>query len=392
MRFDERMRLLRRSSAFLLASWFALPVFGAPKPAKNYFVYVGTYTRQQSTGIYAYRFNAGTGELASIGLVAETPNPTFLAIHPSGKFLYAANEIGNFQGQKGIGSITAYAIDGATGKLTQLNAMPSRGNGPCHLSVDKTGKCVVLANYGSGSFAAMPVKDDGSLGEATAFIQDTGSGPNPRRQREPHSHSFNISPDNRFAMGADLGVDKVFVFRLDPAKGTLTPNEPPFTSVNPGAGPRHFAFHPSGKFAFVINELQSTMTAFSYDAAKGVLKEVQTISTLPKDFTGTSYCAEVQVHPSGKFVYGSNRGHDSLAMFSFDAKKGALTPMGHVSTQGKTPRNFTIDPTGAWVFAANQDTNNFIILKIDAKTGKLTPTGKNFDLGMPVCVKFVAAR
>ena len=374
------------SSALLVCAGSLATLAGAA--SADYFVYIGTYTGQQSKGIYAFRLETATGKLAPVGLVAETANPTFLAVHPNGKLLYAANEITTFGGQK-AGSVSAFAIDTKTGSLAALNQTSSRGAGPCHVSVDKTGKCLLLANYGGGSFAAIPLKADGSLSEATAFIQDSGSGPNAKRQSAPHAHSFNVSPDNRFAVAADLGVDKVFVYRLDPGKAALEANEPAYTAVSPGAGPRHFAFHPDGRHAYVINELNSTVTAFDYDAAKGVLKELQSIGTLPKDFTGNSSTAEVQVHPNGKFLYGSNRGHDSITIFAIDAKKGTLTLVDHVSTQGKVPRNFGIDPTGQFLLAANQNTNNVVVFRIDAKSGRLTPTGQSVEVGAPVCVKFV---
>jgi 6-phosphogluconolactonase len=276
--------------------------------------------------------------------------------------------------------------------LTFLNRVSSGGAGPCHLVVDKTGKNVLVVNYGSGSTAVLPLEADGRLKEASSFVQHQGSSIDKKRQQGPHAHSVNLSADNRFAMVADLGLDQVLVYRFDAAKGSITPNEPPFAAVKPGSGPRHFAFHPGGKFAYVINEMASTVTAFTYDAARGVLKETQTITTLPADFSGVNHTAEVQVHPSGKFVYGSNRGHNSIAVFTVDVKKGTLTSVEQVSTQGKTPRNFGIDPTGRWLLAANQDTDNVVVFRIDAKTGRLTPTGQVLEVGAPVCVKFVALK
>jgi 6-phosphogluconolactonase len=322
-------------------------------------------------------------------LAAETVNPSFLAIHPNRRFLYAVGEVMEFQGQKS-GAVSAFSIDPATGKLTFLNKMSSRGMGPCHVSVDKTGKCVLVANYGSGSVAALPLKPDGSLSEATAFVQHTGSSVNPERQKGPHAHSINLSPDNRFAIAADLGLDQLLVYRFDPEAGSLTPNDPPFAKVNPGAGPRHFAFHPNGQFGYVINEMQSTVTALAYDAANGAFQELQTISTLPEDFKEENSTAEVQVHPNGRFLYGSNRGHNSIAVFAIDAAKGTLTPVERVSTQGRTPRNFGIDPTGSWLLAANQSTDNVAVFRIDPDTGRLTPTGQVLDVPSPVCVKFLA--
>jgi 6-phosphogluconolactonase len=256
------------------------------------------------------------------------------------------------------------------------------------LAVDQTGKWLVAANYGGGSVSAFPIKSDGSLGEATGFVQHAGASVNQQRQKEPHAHSVNFSPDNRFVLVSDLGLDQVMIYRLDPVKGTLSANNPAFAKVKSGAGPRHFAFHPNKRFGYVINEIDSTVTAFSYQPSNGTLEEVQTISTLPKDYTGKSYTAEIEVHPNGRFLYGSNRGHDSIAVFSIDPRKGNLTTLEQTSTQGKTPRNFAIDPSGSYLFAANQGSDNIVMFKIDQKTGKLTPTGAVLEVPSPVCVAF----
>jgi 6-phosphogluconolactonase len=388
MRFNNAMRNIRHLSiaflalfALLLATDWAAVQSGQG----NYLVYVGTYTRGNSKGIYSFRFNTSTGEVSPLGVAAETPNPSFLAVHQNQKFLYAVSEVDK------SGAVAAFAMDRATGKLTLINQVASGGGGPCYVAVDSSGKNVLVANYGGGSVAALPIKADGGLQEASAFIQHTGSGHDPRRQQAPHAHSINLSRDNRFAIAADLGLDQLLVYRFDATKGTLAPNDPPFAKLNPGAGPRHFAFHPGGKFGYVINEMQSTVTALSYDAGRGTFKELQTLSTLPKDFTGNNSTAEVQVHPTGKFLYGSNRGHDSIAVFAIDRDNGTLTAIEQVSTQGKTPRNFRIDPTGSYMFAANQNTNNIVIFRIDPQTGRLTPTGKVLDVPVPVCVKFVPA-
>ncbi len=354
----------------------------------EYLVYFGTYTGQKSKGIYAYRFDGATGRLTPLGLVAETTNPSFLAVHPNRRFLYAVSEIANYEGQKS-GAVSAFALDPRTGKLTFLNQVSSRGADPCYLVVDKTGKHVLVANYSGGSVAAFPVRADGRLGEASALVQHAGGSVNPERQQGPHAHSINLSPDNRFAIAADLGLDQLLVYRFDPTKGSLAADSPAFAKVNPGAGPRHFAFHPSGRFAYVINEMQSTVSAFAYDAAGGVLPALQTISTLPKDFAGKNDTAEVQVHPTGRFLYGSNRGHDSIAVFAIDAEKGTLTPVEYVATRGKTPRNFGIDPTGSFLFAANQDSDNIVVFRINPDSGRLTPTGQVVEVPSPVCVKFV---
>ena len=270
--------------------------------------------------------------------------------------------------------------------------MSSKGAGPCHVLVDKTGKNLLVANYGSGSVASFPMKSDGSLSEASAFIQHKGSSVDKARQEGPHAHSVNLSADNRFVIVTDLGLDQALVYRFDAAKGSLTPNDPPFAKLNPGAGPRHFAFDPKGNYAYVINEIQSTVTAFHYDRAHGAFHELQTISTLPKDFKGRSSTAELAVDRNGKFLYGSNRGHDSIAVFAIDPAKGTLTTVENTPTQGKTPRNFALDPTGGYLFAANQGTNNIVLFRIDQSTGRLTPAGEKVDVPSPVCVVFAPAR
>ena len=354
----------------------------------HYLVYVGTYTETKSKGIYAYRFNPATGQLSSLGLAAESVNPSFLAIDPSRRFLYAVNEISKYEGRSS-GGVSAFAIDPGTGKLTLLNEVSSRGAGPCHVTVDNTGRYVLVANYEGGSLAAFPILKDGRLGDASSFVQHKGASINPQRQEGPHAHSIYLSPDNRFALSADLGLDQVLVYRFDAEHGTLAPNNPPFARVNPGAGPRHFAFHTSGKFGYVIDEMQSTIIVFSYEPSSGALHLLQTISTLPKDFEGESSAAEVQVHPSGKYLYGSNRGHDSIAIFTINNRKGTLTPNGYALTIGKTPRNFALDPTGAYLFAANQDSDSIVQFRVDPNTGRLTPTGQVLEVPSPVCVTFV---
>lgn len=356
--------------------------------AAELLVYVGTYTSGKSEGIYIFRMNLDSGAMTPAGVTTGVKNPSFLAIHPSRRFLYAVSEVEDSGGKK-TGGVTAFAIDAATGKLSMLNAQPSEGAGPCHLVVDKTGKSVLVANYGGGSVAALPIGDDGRLAKAASAIQHKGSSVNPQRQDGPHAHSINVDPGNRFVVAADLGLDKVLVYRLDAAKAKLEPNDPPSTSVAPGAGPRHFAFHPNGRFAYVINEITCTVTAFTYDGERGVLKEIQTITTLPHEVKEGYSTAEVQVHPSGKFLYGSNRGHDSIAIFSIDQSTGKLTAVGHQATGGKTPRNFAIDPTGQFLLAENQSSDTIVIFRIDQKTGELKPTGIVVDVPSPVCVKFL---
>jgi 6-phosphogluconolactonase len=351
-------------------------------------VYFGTYTRTNaSKGIYLARLNLATGELTPPEVAGEVTNPSFLALHPTRPLLYAAGEVGDFAGGQG-GAVSAFAVDVQTGKLRLLNQKSSRGAGPCHLTVDRTGRSVITVNYGSGSVACLPIEEDGRLGEAASFLQHEGHSINPKRQQGPHAHSVNIDPANRFAFVCDLGLDKIFCYRLDPAKALLTPNSLPWTAVAPGSGPRHFTFHPSGRYAYVINELASTVTAFAYHAVQGTLATLQTVSTLPKDFSGENTCAEVQVHPSGKFLYGSNRGHDSIAIFAVDEATGRLSPLGHQSTQGRTPRNFGIDPTGTYLLAENQATDNVVVFRIDPETGLLHPTGHSINVPSPVCAKF----
>jgi 6-phosphogluconolactonase len=362
----------------------------SPASKEKYFVYVGTYTAEASTskGIYAYRYDPDGPRLTPVGLVVETTNPSFLAIHPNHRFLYAVNETGDYQGQKS-GAVTAFSIDQRTAKLTQLNQVASGGADPCYITVDKTGKYVLVANYTGGSIAAFPVLTDGRLGEASAFVQHTGHGTNPKRQEGPHAHSIDLSSDNRFAVVDDLGLDETLVYKFDGAKGSLTLNDPPFAQAAPGAGPRHFAFHPNGKFGYVLDEMGSTVSAFSYDGAGGVLHPLQTISSLPKGFAGQNDAAEIEVHPSGKFLYASNRGHDSIAVFAIDQKLGTLTLIEYVPTKGASPRNFAIDPTGKLMLAENEKSDNIVVFRIDPQTGRLKPTGKVLDISQPVCMKFV---
>ena len=355
----------------------------------KYLVYVGTYTEEGSTskGIYAYRFDPSTAEITSLGLAAQTVNPSFLAVHPNHRFLYAVNEVKTYAGQKS-GAVSAFAIDRATGKLTLLNEVASKGADPCYITVDKTGKYVLVANYAGGSVAVFPVLEDGRLGEASAFVQHTGHGTNPERQAGPHAHSIDLSPDNRFAIVDDLGLDETLVYKFDSTTGSLAA-DPKLAKADPGAGPRHFAFHPNGKLAYVIDEMGSAVAVFRYDSNSGALRPLRTTSTLPGSFSGHNTAAEIQVHPSGKFLYASNRGHDSIAVFAIDAGEGTLTPIEYVSTKGQIPRNFEIAPGGSLLFNANQKSDNLVIFRINPQTGRLTDTGKVLELTQPVCVKFV---
>ena len=347
--------------------------------AKEVPFYIGTYTKPgKSQGIYVGRLDTETGKLGPVVLAAEVKSPSFVALSPDGKNLYAATEAGG-------GAVAAFTVN-ADGKLTALNSSGTGGSGTCHVWVDATGKNVLSADYGSGNIAAMPVKADGSLGERTAFVKFEGSGPDPARQKAPHGHS--IYAENGFVYSCDLGTDNVWIFKLDAAKGTLTPAHPPSGQVPPGAGPRHFAIHPGGKFAFANNEMALSVTAFARDAATGALTALQTLPTIPEgaDRKGVS-TAEIFCHPTGKWLYVSNRGHDSIAVFSI-AADGKLTPVEVAPALVKVPRGFGIDPTGQWLVTAGQNDDKIAVLKIDTATGKLTPTGQSAEVGSPVCILF----
>ncbi|MBX6773324.1 MAG: lactonase family protein [Chloroflexi bacterium] len=357
------------------------------------YVYVGTYTTTRphaqgtAEGIYVFQHDSTTGGLMRLHVTPGIVNPSYLTVDPSGRYLYAVAEVRDTAGRAG-GSVAAYAIDPATGALRFLNQQPSLGADPCHLSVEQTGRYVLVANYTSGSVAMFPIQADGSLAPASDFHQHVGSSVNPERQEGPHAHSITVDPTNRFAVVADLGLDRVLVYRLDLDRGKLVPHDPPGAAVAPGAGPRHVDFHPNGRFLYVINEIGSTLTVFAYDAERGTLAEVQTVPTLPSGFTGRNHCADIHVHPSGRFVYGSNRGHDSIAIFRIDAETGRLTVLGHEPTGGQTPRNFAIDPTGTFLYAANQNTDTIVVFRIDPESGLLQRTGVVVAVPTPVCVKF----
>ena len=384
------MQPIRDVSLLLLALSAVLPVRAA-RTAREYLVYFGTYTGKGSQGIYVCRFRPATGKLTPVSLAAETPNPSFLAVDPAQHILFAANEIGDYGNAKS-GSVSAFTIDRHSGKLAPLNTVASRGADPCHLAVDKNGRHVLVANYTGGSVAVLPVAAGGQLGEASDFKQHLGSSVNPERQHEPHAHDVVLTPDNRFAVVADLGLDKLLIYRYSLEQGKLTPNDPPSGSVKPGSGPRHFAFHPNGRWAYVINEMGNTITAFDWDGNKGSLREKQVITTLPAGFHGENTTAELAIHPTGRYLYGSNRGHDSIAIYSIDPVKGMLTMLEDVSTLGREPRNFALDPSGAFLFAANQNSNTVVVFRINPGTGRLTPTGEKVEVVSPVCVTFVAAQ
>jgi 6-phosphogluconolactonase len=368
------------------AALVSLPLVSLAQSAnEDYFVYVGTYTATVSKGIYAFRFQPSTGKITPIGAVAEAPNPSFLTISPDHRFLYAVN----WKGSDTVpgNTVSAYGLDAHTGQLTFLNKVSSRGEMPNHLTIDATGKTVLVANYATGTFAALPVGPDGRLGESTGF--DKHEGPKVPQHDAPHAHSVALSSDQRMAFVAELGLDRVYMYHLEAAKHTITPNDPPFITTVAGSGPRHLALHPNGKFLYANNETNSTATVFSYQAASGTLKELQNVSTLPPDIKARNSTAEIQIDRAGKFLYVSNRGHDSIAVFSIDSASGLLTPVEHVSTQGKTPRNFSLDATGAYLFAANENSSNIVLFRVDANTGRLTPTGQVLEVPSPSCVIFM---
>jgi 6-phosphogluconolactonase len=378
-----------------LLSMFAVPLLmlllpTAGQPGGKYLVYIGTYTDKASAsrGIYAYRYDSASGQFVSLGLATEAKNPSFLAVHSNGGFVYAVNEVGDYQGQRS-GGVSAFRVDRDSGRLTFLNGVASRGADPCYISFDKTGHYALVANYTGGSVATFPVSENGRLGQASAFVQETGSSVNRERQESAHAHWIEVTPDNHFALAADLGTDQVRVYRFDAKKGSLTPSQPPFAKLMPGSGPRHVALSRDGKFVYVLSELKSTVSAFKYDPKLGTLLALQTISALPEEFSGKNDAAELVMHPSGKFIYASNRGEDAIAVFKLDSEKGTLTPIEHVPTRGKTPRNIAVDPTGSILLAANQDSNNIVIFKIDSATGRLASTGQKLEVPSPVCIVFL---
>jgi 6-phosphogluconolactonase len=341
-------------------------------PADRTLVYVGTYTSGKSTskGIYAFELLPADLTLRPLGLVAETANPSYLDIDAARRRLFAVNEVSELEGEK-TGGVSAFSIDPPTGKLTFLNQRPSKGTSPCFLRLDRSGRHALVANYGSGSIAVLPIGADGRLGDASSVVQHAGSSVHPQRQQGPHAHCLVLDPGNRFAFACDLGLDQVLSYRFDAEKGTLTPNDPAFVAVKPGAGPRAMAFRPDGRFAYLGNEMQSTLTVFRYDEQTGRLTEIQTVSTLPDGFSANNSIAEVAVHPSGNYLYVSNRGHDSVAAFAIDRDKGTLTFVAHQSTGGRTPRHFGLDPSGRSLIAANQQSDTLVPHWIDAATGRL---------------------
>jgi 6-phosphogluconolactonase len=367
---------------------FALPElsFGIERRGEL-LVYVGTYTSGKSEGIYLYRLDLASGELKHVATTKGVKDPSFIALAPGRRNLYAVNEVEDFGGKKS-GALSSFAIDQRTGNLRLLNQQPSMGGAPCYVVVDRSGKFVLVANYSGGNFAVLPIRSDGSLGEATDLKQDLGSSINAARQEGPHAHCIVLHPANQFAYGCDLGTDKVMIYRFDARSGKLIPGATPSVQLKPGAGPRHITFHPGGKYAYVVNELHATITAFAHDRVQGNLKEVQTIPTLPADFTSENTSADIHASPDGRFLYCSNRGHDSIAAFQIAPRSGKLTFIAHQSSGGKAPRNFAIDPTGAFVLVANQKSDNIVTFRRDVKTGRLTATGHVAEVPSPVCLKF----
>ena len=362
----------------------------------EYFVYIGTYTRNTSKGVYAFRFSSSTGKLTPLGLVAEIPSPSFLAIHPNGRFLYTSNER-EYNEQMGT-MVSSFAIDPDTGRLTLLNRVASHGDGPAHVVIDRTGKSLIVANMRGGSVAVLPIRQDGTLGEATSVdVHHGGPGGDPARQPGPRAHGTALSPDNRFAVVSEHGMDRLMLYHFDAAKGALTPNSPAFFQEGPANAPWHLTFHPGGKTVYVVNELSATLSVYAFDKGTGGVRELQKVSTVPADFTGKSNPAEPRVDRAGKFLYVSNRdvsgkGQDSIAVYSIDASGGKVTPLEFVPSGGKTPRNIALDPGGSFLLAGNQGSNNLTVFRIDSKTGRLTPTTQVMDVPEPTCIAFVAAK
>jgi 6-phosphogluconolactonase len=362
-------------------------------------LFIGTYTDPilfgtgevvpgKGEGIYVCRLDPVSGALETLGRTTGVSNASYLALDSSRRWLYAVNELKSFDGVPS-GTVSAFAVDAATGGLTFLNKQLSHGTDPCYVTVDAQRRHVFVANFMSGSVCVLPVRDDGSLDEASDVHQHQGSSLDPVRQSGPHAHSVTLDAANRFAFVADLGLDKLMIYRYDAARGKLEPHQIPWIEMRPGSGPRHLAFHPGGRFAYLVNEIDSTVAVLAYDAAAGSFALLQSISTLPQGFAGTSKCAEILVSPAGRHLYASNRGHDSIVAYAIDPHSGMLDLVGHTPTQGKTPRGFAISPDGAFLVAANQDSDTVVVWRIDPTSGELQPTGATLRIPTPVCVKFL---
>jgi 6-phosphogluconolactonase len=362
-------------------------------------VYVGTYTEKilfgtgeifegQGEGIHIYTMNPATGSLTPRYTAGEIKNPSYLAFHPHRRLLYAVNELKSYKGED-TGTVSAFTLDPQDGRPEFINMVATHGTDPCHVTVDRSGRFALVANFASGSIAVLPIRRDGGLEEASEVIQHRGSGPDPVRQSGPHAHSVTLDASNRFAYVPDLGLDRLMIYRFDAERGTLKAHEQGCFETRPGAGPRHFVFHPGADFAYLINELDSTIVGLRWDEHEGTVEEIQTVSALPQAFQGDSTCADILVDPTGHFLYASNRGHDSIAIFRIEGSTGRLSPIGHESTRGKTPRNFTIDPSGTFLFAANQNDDTLVCFRIERGSGRLTFSGQITEAPTPVCVKIV---
>ncbi len=384
--------LMRTAAAFFLLGGF-LPLLAQQnihsisfRKEKSMKVYLGTYTEGPSKGIYVLDFNSDTGKLTLTDETAPAKNPTFLALAPNGKTLFACEEIADYEGKHG--TVVSFAIDPQTGSLKRTSTQSSEGAGPCHVAVDAMGKTLLTANYGDGVIASYPISKEGTLGKAVSVTKHDSIPPGPH-QEGPHAHAVNLDLTNHYLFSCDLGTDRLFVYRFDGTKGTFTPNNPPTATLAPGAGPRHFALHRNGRDAYVLNELNSTLAHFHYDGQKGTFAPQEVVSTLPEGAGKIeNSTAEVFIHPNGKFLYASNRGHDSIALFSLDPASGRPTLVETVSSKGKHPRNFALDPAGKWMIVANQHTDNVAVYAIDGQTGKLIPTGEELTIPAPVCIVF----
>ena len=353
--------------------------------AADLFVYFGSHGSGPHAGFSLAHFNPDTGVLTPPEFLLPAKEPAFFVFSPDGTRLYTCNS-------GSPGGLSAYAVEPHTGRLTLLNRVLAGGGDTSFVSLDRTGRYVLAANYDGGNVAAFALRPDGAIGDWTAFDQHAGQSVNPQRQTHAYAHAIVLDPTNRFALVPDLGVDKLYVYRFDEKTGALTPNSPAFTAIAPGSGPRHVRFHPNGHWVYLINEMASTVVAFTWDSARGTLAPFQTVTTLPADFTGLSTCAELEIHPNGKFLYGSNRGHDSLAVFAIDQANGRLTPVEHVSSGGKTPRNFAFDPTAQWIVLTNQDSGNAVVFRVDPVSGHLVRTGDPVSVPAPFCERFLPVR
>ncbi|MGP8156760.1 MAG: lactonase family protein [Candidatus Acidiferrales bacterium] len=374
--------------ARLFALAIAVTLAASPATPKEMWVFFGTHVDQPGHGFSVARFDTRTGALTKLEFLQQSADPGFFVIARDGRHIYTANEVDTYHGQP-TGFLSAYAVDPATAQMTLINEQLSAGAGPAYVSLDKTGRYLFVANYAGGTIAAFALNPDGGIGQRTAFFQHTGKSVNPARQNAPHPHSIRVDPTNHFALVPDLGLDKIFIYRFDASDGSLTPNDPPFATVAPGSGPRHLDFDPAGRFVYVMNEMAGKVTVFAWDSSHGALTEVQTISSLPEGFTGTNTSAEIRVHPSGRFLYCTNRGDNSIAVFKVNSASGRLTFIQRVPTQGKMPRNFDFDPTAHWLLVANHDSDNVVLFKINLATGKLTPQGAPVSVPMPFAVRFL---